>query len=413
MTTKPLFVLGSADPEMVAIEALLEECGVPFEYAVPRIEKYRVRRTAPSAVNPPCGCSCDEPTTVYEGTTMAGYRGGLGAFDEGCHHPSRWEEYLVGGVWLRKMPERVSPRTAYDAIDSIAMIDALGTSEEPPCGVVLVECDVHSLREELSEEDAALVRRIDHHRHGDPGFGKGPVDFLSGSSLGQVISELACSGLLPKTWEVNFDCTPALLGYFERCDVWTIGSDMGGEDEEIWPLVVPHDLVVTAACDHCLHHAWAGRCPGVTRDDVREFRALQAATRPVEPKSEEQYRADLVWAVAALSEAPTLDLDPCACGQSLSSHDRGDGDCVECGTPFIRVADMRAVHVPELPDAACYQSEPYIATVTDRDGRTKVVIGGAASDRAINAFMKQWGPAQGLTGIYGDPARGFAGGYLP
>jgi len=26
--------------------------------------------------------------------------------------------------------------------------------------------------------------------------------------------------------------------------------------------------------------------------------------------------------------------------------------------------------------------------------------------------MRVWAPAQGLTDIYGDPARGFAGGYL-
>jgi hypothetical protein len=409
--TKPLFVLGAADPEMCAIEALLTECGVPFEYARPRIQLYRVRRSAPSAITPPCGCSHEETVTVWEGTNLTAYRGGLGAVDVGCHHPSRWVECLVGGVWVREVPFAVNPRTAYDAIDSVAMIDALGTSEEPPCGVVLVECDVPSLHKAAGEEDAELVRRIDHHRNGDPGFGKGPVDFMMGSSLGQVISELACLGLLPK-WDVNYDCTPALLGLFEQCGDWTIGADIGGGYEEIWPLVVPHDLVVTAACDYCLHHAWAGRCPGVTRDDVREFRARQAATRPVEPKSAEQYRDDFDAAVAALSKAPTLDLDPCACVQSLSSNDRGDGDCVECGTPFIRVADMRGQHVPELPDAACYRCDPYLATVTDRDGRTKVVIGGAASDRAINAFMRAWGPANGLTGIYGDPARGFAGGYL-
>jgi hypothetical protein len=408
--TKPLFVLGSADPEMVAIEALLKECGVPFEYAVPRVEKYRVRRSAPSAVHPPCGCSHEEPETVWEGTTMTAYRGGLGAFDEGCHHPSRWEEYLVGGVWLRKMPERVSPRTAYDAIDSIAMIDALGTSEEPPCGVVLVECDVPSLNK-AAGEDVALVRRIDHHRPGDPGFGKGPGESLIASSLGQVISELARLGLLPESWYWYHGFYTAKKRGVWICPDGTHMVAMLGTG--VWySAPIPSDLVVTAACDHCLHHAWAGRCPGVTRDDVREFRARQAETRLFEPKSAEQYRADLVWAVAALSEATTLDLDPCACGQSLSSHDRGDGDCVECGTPFIRVADMRAVHVPELPDAACYQSEPYLATVTDRDGRTKIVIGGAASDRAINAFMKAWGPANGLTGIYGDPARGFAGGYI-
>jgi hypothetical protein len=337
---------------------------------------------------------------------MTAYRGGLGAFDEGCHHPSRWVEYLVGGVWMREVPERVSPRTAYDAIDSIAMIDALGTSETPPTGVVLVECDVLSLHTAAGgKEDAELVRRIDHHRPGDTGFGQGPEEFLSASSLGQVIKELARLGLLPE-WKVVANVQFENGALVRHSRGWCVESEGA-------LLLIPHDLVVTAACDHCLHHAWAGRCLGVTRDDVREFRARQATTRPFEPKSAKQYQVDFEAALEALAKAPTLNLDPCACGQSLSSHDRGDGDCVECGTPFIRVADMRGIHTPELPDAACYRDDPYLASVTDRDGRKKVVIGGAASDRAINAFMHQWGLSAGLTGIYGDPARGFAGGYLP
>lgn len=52
--------------------------------------RYRVMRVAPSAVSPPCGCSHDEPVVVWEGDRPSDYHGGLGAFDEGCHHPSRW-----------------------------------------------------------------------------------------------------------------------------------------------------------------------------------------------------------------------------------------------------------------------------------------------------------------------------------
>src|SRR5690606_38968626 len=41
--------------------------------------------------------------------------------------------------------------------------------------------------------------QIDHHRPGDPGYGRPPAEFLPASSLGQVIAELARLGLLP--WE--------------------------------------------------------------------------------------------------------------------------------------------------------------------------------------------------------------------
>src|SRR5690606_38920003 len=39
--------------------------------------------------------------------------------------------------------------------------------------------------------------RIDHHRPGDPGYGRPPAEFLSASSIGQVIAELARLGKLP------------------------------------------------------------------------------------------------------------------------------------------------------------------------------------------------------------------------
>jgi hypothetical protein len=60
---------------------------------------YRVRRVAYAATYPPCGCSHEEPYTVWEGADPSGYTGGLGAFDEGCHHPNRWMEVRREGVW--------------------------------------------------------------------------------------------------------------------------------------------------------------------------------------------------------------------------------------------------------------------------------------------------------------------------
>src|SRR5690606_25622302 len=38
---------------------------------------------------------------------------------------------------------------------------------------------------------------IDHHRPGDPGYGRPPEEFLAASSIGQVITELARLGRLP------------------------------------------------------------------------------------------------------------------------------------------------------------------------------------------------------------------------
>src|SRR5690606_40022893 len=79
----------------------------------------------------------------------------------------------------------------------------------------------------------------------------------------------------------------------------------------------------------------------------------------------------------------------------------------------VYVADMRGYgHIPELPEAAMLEGEAYITLVADRDGRRKIVLGGHTTPETVRAFMVEWAPSQGLMDIYGDPARGFAGGYL-
>jgi len=71
------------------------------------------------------------------------------------------------------------------------------------------------------------------------------------------------------------------------------------------------------------------------------------------------------------------------------------------------VTDFGDSTVPELPEAAAREGIAFLATVTDRDGRRKVVLQ-AASPEQVEAFLRDY-PAQDK---YGDPARGFAGGYL-
>jgi len=68
--------------------------------------------------------------------------------------------------------------------------------------------------------------------------------------------------------------------------------------------------------------------------------------------------------------------------------------------------------VPELPDAASREGAAYIATVSDGRGRPKVVLGGCTTPEMVRAFLDHWAPQQGLVDCYGDPARGFAGGYM-
>jgi len=81
-------------------------------------------------------------------------------------------------------------------------------------------------------------------------------------------------------------------------------------------------------------------------------------------------------------------------------------------SPGITARDLRGQKIPELPEAAAREGLCFIADVPPgRDGRVKIVCQ-SGSQEQIRAFMEHWGPAHGLQDIYGDPARGFAGGYV-
>ena len=118
--------------------------------------------------------------------------------------------------------------------------------------VVLIECDVAGLK----------ATRLDHHREGDPGFGRGPAEFASASSLGQFL---------------------ALIG--EEPD--------------------KKQLLIMAA-DHCLAAAYSGQCPGVTPIDLRDYRARMMGQRYGLSDEEMCDRWDA--ATQVVQNAPMVDL---------------------------------------------------------------------------------------------------------
>nr|PZM90593.1 MAG: hypothetical protein DIU72_12315 [Pseudomonadota bacterium] len=195
--------------------------------------------------------------------------------------------------------------------------------------------------------------RIDHHRPGDPGYGRPPEDFFAASSVGQVLAELDRFGVTDR---------------LSAADII--------------------EAIHAAAADHCLAAAYRGECPGVDPDALMRWRVATRAA--FQGRSPEELLADVERARAALREAPSIDL--------------GAGTSVR---------DMRDTFVPELPEAAVRDGVAYLGVVADRDGRRKVVLGGHTTPETVRAFMADWAPSQGLVNVYGDPARGFAGGYLP
>ncbi len=211
-----LWILGAADPEMEAIEALLHECGERVAYALD-----------------------DRGQRVHAGNAY------------------------------RCMP-----------LDH----DLPADDQSHPETVYWVECDVDDAHSRVT--DGPGLRRIDHHRPGDPGHGQPPAEFLPASSLGQMIVELAKLGRLPRSWHFSSPGPADRAGslyYHGHRDAEAIGGEIRGCGPRVWQIeqaaecagsacslvgLVPRDLVLTAAADHCLGAAYHGECPGVDPDEL-------------------------------------------------------------------------------------------------------------------------------------------------
>lgn len=204
---------------------------------------------------------------------------------------------------------RVHPGNAYQAAgatpDGATLAELLDQGER----IALVECGGPSI-------DPDCWVRIDHHRPGDPGYGRPPAEYWPASSLGQVARMIL---------------TPA-------------------------PSVrdAPTELLLVAAADHCLGAAYQGECPGVDPEALMAWRVHERAAFQRRPEA--AVLADVQHAMAVLQAAPRL------------------------AGPLGGVADLGAGSVPEAPEAAARLGQPFQAIVADRDGRTKCVVQVAPPD---------------------------------
>ena len=291
---------------------------------------------------------------------------------------------------LDETGQRVHPGNAYRAV-------ALSAPVPDGAAVYAVECGGPAI--------SAGAVAIDHHRPGDPGYGCPPEYFLPASSIGQVIAQLARLGRLPE-WPPASTVPGGGAGAFvlhawAPAPTWwddELGGWRGGDTPSpSWAVsvqsgdtaiyrIIPLSYVLAAAADHCLAAAYRGECPGVDPDALMRWRVAVRAAHQGRPVDE--LLADVEQARARLLAAPVV-----ALGERLAAR------------------DLRGEHVPELPEAAAREGLAYLASVADRDGRQKVVLG-AADAETVGAFLRTWAPSRGLIDLYGDPARGFAGGYV-
>lgn len=145
------------------------------------------------------------------------------------------------------------------------------------------------------------------------------------------------------------------------------------------------ELRIIAAADHCLNAAYRGICPCIVPDDVMQWRVASRAK--FQNKNPEVLLKEVEETRASLRQAKEISL-----------------------SQTITVCDMRREPpFPELPEAAAREGIGYLSGPLKGPGGNKFTCSGTPEQ--VRAFINEWGPQNGLTGIYGDPTRGFAGGY--
>ncbi|MDP2668259.1 MAG: hypothetical protein Q8P07_00260 [bacterium] len=287
--------------------------------------------------------------------------------------------------------KRVHPGNAY----KMALPGRLDVDE-----VVFVECgfaDGHPC-DWLADVKLAVV---DHHRPGDHGYGRGPADYMSASSLGQVLNLLG----------IPHNPTCSVCG---SEDIRFAGVDSGGwcpycnGSEDFTVLGPTPQQRIIAAADHCLAAAYRGQCPGVDPDALMKWRVETRAA--FQKRSTKDILADVERAREILRSKLSWSCYKCGATGSGRPPGMGYGCCGYDDFVATEWVDLRGQqHVPELPEAAVREGIPFVSSVKDRDGREKIVLQ-AASAWLVKLFLRGL-MIPGLTDLYGDPARGFAGGY--
>lgn len=198
-----------------------------------------------------------------------------------------------------------------------------------------------------------------------------------GSPLAGAVADLCDDGMAVAVCDHH---RPEDPGYGRPPAEYWEGSSIG---QLVLMLGLPDDayMRLAAAADHCLGAAYRGQCPGINPDDLMAWRAASRAT--FQRRTIGAVLDDVAAARAALVAAPRNE---------------------------IGAADFGGATIPELPEAAAREGIAYLATVSERDGRRRKRVLGAATPEQVRAWLA--GEGARLAGTYGDPERGFAGGYL-
>lgn len=277
------------------------------------------------------------------------------------------EPYILYAAFIGKdsdVPVRCHGGVAYKATHLLDGDEVISPSDvDGLCGYadVVPWCDQDGwqpvwLECEVAGGDRRSIHAtvLDHHREGDPGYGATPDKFWEASTIGQLWRWLIAGG----------------------CDPVIADRAFGGIDR----------AKLVAASDHCPGHAFLGLCPGVDVEALKRFRAANsAAFNQMEPE---------VWLQTVEANIEKL---------------KGFPTATLAGTTYaIAQEDLELGNHAQLISGIPME---YTMGGSPRDPRVKVGLLGGIDPEFVRAWMES--KAGVLVDIYGDPARGYAGGYLP
>lgn len=144
-------------------------------------------------------------------------------------------------------------------------------------------------------------------------------------------------------------------------------------------LEATYEQKLIAAADHCPTQAYRGECPGIDVKDLAAWRTGSRAQRRGIAFEEMERRIEEARVLLENSERIVF------CGQELCWVDDRDSEVVEASARY---------------------NIPFMYKEVQKDGTNKLGIMGA-EPHVIEKWMQQCG----LPRVYGNPHRGYAGGY--
>lgn len=194
----------------------------------------------------------------------------------------------------------VNARTAYSDCHAPGTVDG---------AVLVVECDPTGVPNRIT---------VDHHRPGDPGYGRPPAEYWEASSVGQVCELL---GVSPTA-----------------------------------------EMRLVAAADHCLAHAYRGECPGVEPAALEEWRLADKAAFQGVPV--ESIREAVENAKRVLLAAPAVDIGGVAVRSLAATAPEMPEAASILGVPFTAVLVEHGVRKRVLMAAPPAAVEAFLAAAT-------------------------------------------------